>query len=418
VADSGSAHRKSHGKLKSVLRRFDFGSGRNRLFGRCGKRRRANATAAAARLERIGIAAIIKGIFMRSVDVGRGIFSFSNSAVLILLLALVSAPALAVQASSDAGKPLATIDGKAITMEDVESLAAKELSMAEAQYRKEKFRITGQAVNQIVSRRLLEAEAAARHMSVEQLLAEARVEPVSDEDVTRFYEQNKARVDASGKSKEENLAEVRSYLQKQNQATARQALLGGLEKKHDIVILLEPPRVAVAATGPARGPADAAVTIVEFSDFECPFCMRLQNSLAQVMEKYGDRVRLVYRQFPLSFHPDAQKAAEASLCANDQGQFWAMHDAMFADQKGLGIEELRKKAAKLGLNAKAFDDCLDSNKHAATIASDTEDGKTLGVTGTPTVFINGISMSGAQPFDALAKVIDNELQSKKPSAGK
>jgi protein-disulfide isomerase len=355
---------------------------------------------------------------MRSVDFRRGLFSFPMAGGTILLLALCATPVLAAQPSSDAGKPLATVDGKAITMGDVESLAAKELRMAEAQYQKEKFRITGQAVNQIVSQRLLEAEAAARNVTVEQILAEARVEPVSDEDVTRFYEQNKARVDASGKSKEENLASVRSYLQGQSQAAARQTLLGSLQEKHDIVILLEPPRVTVAATGPARGPADAAVTIVEFSDFECPFCMRLQNSLEQVMKKYGDQVRLVYRQFPLSFHPHAQQAAEASLCANDQGKFWALHDAMFADQKGLGIDGLRKKAAKLGLDATAFDDCLDSNKHADTIASDTEAGKALGVTGTPTVFINGISMSGAQPFDALAKVIDSELQSKKPAAGK
>jgi protein-disulfide isomerase len=355
---------------------------------------------------------------MRSVDFGPGLFNVPMAAGAILLLALCGAPALAAPASSESGKPLATVDGKAITLGEVESLAAKELRMAEAQYQKEKFRITGQAVNQIVSQRLLEAEAAARNVSVQQLLAEARVEPVSDEDVTRFYEQNKARVDASGKSKEENLANVRSYLQGQNQATARQTLLGSLEEKHDIVILIEPPRVTVAAIGPARGPANAAVTIVEFSDFECPFCMRLQNSLEQVVKKYGDQVRLVYRQFPLSFHPHAQQAAEASLCANDQGKFWAMHDAMFADQKGLGIDELKKKAATLGLNAKAFEDCLDSNKHADSIASDTEDGKALGVTGTPTVFINGISMSGAQPFDALAKVIDSELQSKKPSPRK
>jgi protein-disulfide isomerase len=352
---------------------------------------------------------------MRSTVFRPGLSRFSLSAGTFLFFALCGHSALAVQAHVE-DSPLATVDGKAITMTDVESVAADELRAANMQYQKEYFRITEQAVNQIVARRLLEAEASARHMSVEQVLAEAKVEPVSDEEVARFYEQNKAQIEASGKPKEQNSAEVRSYLENQSQAKARQALLAGLQQKHAIVMLLEPPRVEVAGTGPARGPANAAVTIVEFSDFECPFCMRLQASLAQVVEKYGDRVRLVYRQFPLSFHPDAQKAAEAALCANDQGQFWAMHDAMFADQKGLAVDELKKKAAKLGMKAAAFDACLDSDKHAATIAADIKDGSAVGVTGTPTVFVNGISMSGAQPFEAIAKVIESELQSRKNSA--
>ena len=168
----------------------------------------------------------------------------------------------------------------------------------------------------------------------------------------------------------------------------------------------------MAATGPSKGPANAPITIVEFSDFQCPFCSRVNPTLAQVREKYGDKVRIVFRQFPLSFHQQAQKAAEASLCAGDQGKFWELHDAMFADQQALGVDQLKTKAAGLGVNAEQFNQCLDSGKHAATVQADLKDGSAAGVSGTPAMFINGRFLSGAQPLNEITKVIDDELARK------
>jgi len=157
------------------------------------------------------------------------------------------------------------------------------------------------------------------------------------------------------------------------------------------------------------------VTIVEFSDFECPYCSRVIPALEQVLDTYGDQVRLVFRQFPLNnIHPNAQKAAEASLCANDQGKFWEMHDLMFKEQRSLELEQLKEKAARLELDVEAFNECVDSSKYAEAVMSDQEAASRVGVSGTPALFINGRFLSGAQPYEQLAVVIDAELASREP----
>lgn len=169
-------------------------------------------------------------------------------------------------------------------------------------------------------------------------------------------------------------------------------------------------RVPVAATGPSRGPQTAPVTIVEFADFQCPFCARLQPTLEQLIAKYGDKVRLVFRQFPLQFHTHAQKAAEASLCAWEHGKFWEMHDAMFENQQALYVDSLKAKAAALGLNADAFNSCLDSGKYADQVQRDLDDGAAAGVSGTPAIFINGRFLSGTVPLEQLSQIVDDELR--------
>ncbi|HEV7518200.1 MAG TPA: thioredoxin domain-containing protein, partial [Thermoanaerobaculia bacterium] len=155
----------------------------------------------------------------------------------------------------------------------------------------------------------------------------------------------------------------------------------------------------------------APVTIVEFADFQCPFCFRLQPTLERVKRKYGDKVRIVFRQYPLSFHANASKAAEAALCANDQGQFWQLHDAMFADQQGLAVDGLKAKAAKIaGLRTGQFNSCLDSGKHAEEVKKDLAAGTAAGVTGTPAMFVNGRYISGAVALEDITQVVDDELK--------
>jgi len=163
---------------------------------------------------------------------------------------------------------------------------------------------------------------------------------------------------------------------------------------------------------PSLGKSGAPVTLVEFSDFQCPFCSRVVPTMEQVRAKYGDKVRIVFRQYPLPFHQKAQKAAEASLCASDQGKFWEMHDAMFANQQALAVEQLKAKAAELGLKAEEFNSCIDSGKHAAAIQADMKEGSAAGVSGTPALFVNGRFINGAVPFDQIATVIDDELRRK------
>lgn len=162
---------------------------------------------------------------------------------------------------------------------------------------------------------------------------------------------------------------------------------------------------------PQIGPDNAKVTIVEFSDFQCPFCKRFHDdTLDALIQKYGDKIRIVYRNFPLTtIHPEAQKAAEAAMCANEQDKFWEMHDLIYANQATMSVDLYKQFAEQLGLDTQKFNDCLDSDKFADAIAADQRDGTSYGVTGTPTFFINGWRLVGAQPLASFEALIDKEL---------
>jgi protein-disulfide isomerase len=159
------------------------------------------------------------------------------------------------------------------------------------------------------------------------------------------------------------------------------------------------------------GNPDAPIEIIEYSDFECPFCSRFTDTMKQVVEEYDGQVKVVYRHFPLSFHPNAQKAGEAAECAGEQGKFWPMHDKIFeyAAAKNMSVQIWKDEARKMGLNGAQFDECLDSDKFAAKVQQDALEGQAAGVTGTPGTFVNGTLVSGAVPFAQMKSVIDAAL---------
>ena len=163
---------------------------------------------------------------------------------------------------------------------------------------------------------------------------------------------------------------------------------------------------------PVKGDINAPVTIVEFSDFECPFCERYYSqTYKQIDEQYiqTGKVRYVFRDYPLSFHPDAQKAAEAAQCADDQGKFWEMHDMIFENQHAMGVSNLKSYAEGMGLDTQLFNQCLDSGEYSQEVLDDQQDGARLGVSGTPSFFINGKMLVGAQPFETFKEAIEAEL---------
>ena len=163
---------------------------------------------------------------------------------------------------------------------------------------------------------------------------------------------------------------------------------------------------------PPLGKKDAKVTIVEFSDLQCPYCKRFhEDAFPQLKKEYLDtgKASFSYRQFPLPIHPQAPKAAEAVACANDQGKFWPLIESIFADQAKIQVADLKAKAKALGLNSGTFNSCLDSGEKKPEVDKDAADGTTAGVSGTPTFFINGKMLVGAQPFAAFKAVIDQEL---------
>jgi protein-disulfide isomerase len=168
-------------------------------------------------------------------------------------------------------------------------------------------------------------------------------------------------------------------------------------------------KVDVPADAPSFGPKDAKVTIVEWSDFECPFCSRVGPTLKQIKEAYPKDVRVVFRHQPLSFHANAKPAAEASMAAHEQGKFWEYHDKLFQNQKALDRASLEKYAQELGLDTGKFKAALDSGKFRGKVEADSAAGAAVGANGTPTFFINGREFVGAQPFDNFKRVIDEEL---------
>ena len=191
--------------------------------------------------------------------------------------------------------------------------------------------------------------------------------------------------------------------------------LEDLKAKHHVQVALEAPelpRVEVEAKGPSRGPANAPVTIVEFSDFQCPYCGREVPVIDRILKEYDGKVRLVFRHYPLDFHTFAGKAAEAGACAQDQGKFWELHDKMFSNQGKLAVDDLKGYAKSVGMDASKFDKCLDSGEKKALVEEDMKAGSAAGVNGTPAFFINGVFINGAQPYEQIKQTVDRELKRK------
>jgi len=238
-----------------------------------------------------------------------------------------------------------------------------------------------------------------------------RIKPVTDTDVRTFYVQNSERM--QGRSFEQMSAAIQQYLSDQQQTTAKQDLIAELKKAGPAIrVVMDAPRttVAVNADDPSQGKADAPVTVVEFSDFQCPFCLRVMPTLKDLRAKYGDKMRLVWKDFPLTqIHPQAFVAAQAGNCAREQGKFWEYHDKLFANQSALQPDFLKKYAADAGLDTAKFNQCLDGSKYEARVQDALGTGTKLGISSTPTMYVNGRMINGAQPIEVFQSVIDEEL---------
>ena len=355
---------------------------------------------------------------------GCSIFRHSlHPAILVALAALAFSlswaaatqrSASATLASSDNGGPntiLATIDDHPVTLREVDHKVATQL-----------YDLRKQALDDIINAYLLQQAARRAGVKPDEYVNQqvrASTPRVTAHDAEQFYAEHKAQIDAQTGSRPFSQIEPRLViaLQHQRDQDAQKQLIQKLRAENHISVLLEAPRVSVASAGhPSMGAWSAPVTIIEFSDFQCPFCRAAESSLKQVRQKYGDQVRLVYMDFPLGFHPHAMDAAKAARCAADQDKFWQFHDALFLDQKKLDPDGLSQTAAKVGLDRDKFNTCFSSDKHDAGIRQDMAQGNSLGVTGTPTFFINGRELVGAQPLPKFNEVIDDEIAHPKAPA--
>lgn len=330
---------------------------------------------------------------------------------ILLLFALSIAIALrlpkAKAVQQTGAHEVALAAGRAITEADLEAVIRPQLKQLEAQ----KYQLERDALEQMVGLNLIRSEAKQQNLTPDELVrreADSKAAPVTEADARQAYA---AQADRWKRPFEEVRAHVEQEVRQSRTMQERQAFVRRLREKYPVTILLQPPRTAVSAQGErAKGKPDAPVTIVEFSDFECPFCRRASATIDEVVRKYGNEVRVVFRHLPLrDRHPHAQLAAEASRCAADQGKFWEYHDLLFANQAKLDEAGLLEQARVLKLDAATFKGCLESGKHKPEIERDVQEGLAAGVSATPAFFVNGVFLSGAVPAAAFERAIDDEL---------
>ncbi|MBK7975020.1 MAG: thioredoxin domain-containing protein [Deltaproteobacteria bacterium] len=331
-------------------------------------------------------------------------------------------------AKSDAADVVARVGDAAITRAELEQAAANDLDDLEQR----RYQLLSGYLNRLVQEKLWKAEADNRGTTVDQLRkleVEDKAQPPTSEEVDALLnqEQYKRALDsrlagaADDAEKQKRTQAFRQQIEGRLTMDRRekrmQAFTEELRSKRPVSIALKPPvtkRVDVpVGDSPVRGSASAPVTIVEYSDFQCPFCSREQGVLEQLRQRYGEKVRIVYKHFPLtSIHPNAQKAAEAAECANEKGKFWELHDLLYQNQTALELDKLPGYAQQVGLDPNEMKQCLDSGRMVARVKKDADSAAAVGVTSTPSFFVNGIKVRGAQPVEYFQGLIDAELGAK------
>jgi protein-disulfide isomerase len=324
------------------------------------------------------------------------------------------------QQKQDPKAPVAKIGAETIKAGELDDSVKKDLAQLDQQYQEQRYQLRRQALESMVRKRAFEAKAKQQNMTPEDYLKsvsqelQAKVPQPADEEIRALYDRAKAggqQLPAFDQVKED----ISRFIRNQKAQAASAEFYEQLKKEMNIEVLLPPyeaPKVAVDASGPSKGPATAPITIVEFSDFECPYCVRAEPTVKELLAKYPGKIKLVYRDFPLPMHARAPKAAEAAHCAGDQGKYWEMHEKLFANATKLELTDLKGYARDVGVDGGKFDRCLESGEKAQVVEKNKKAGEDVGVTGTPAFFINGRSLAGAQPLEAFTAIIDQELKGK------
>ena len=307
---------------------------------------------------------------------------------------------------------VATINGnRVITDKELDDVIGSQVFALQERL----FNLRKNALDNLITKIVLEEEARARKVTVEELrnqLTPARVE-IKQSQVDDAYAENAG---ALGNMPEDEAKQrIRLDLESRERLERYRNVLAEMKTKARVVISLAepaPPTLKVSDQGPSRGGStNAAVTIIEFSDFQCPYCKQAATTVRQVLEGYGDKVRLVFKHLPLPIHPEAYKAAQASVCAADQGKFWEYHDRLFGSGN-LSRDALISLAAEIGLGAREFIECLDSESSRATVARDVKESREADIQATPTFLINGKMLKGSRGIEDFKRMIDQEIDRK------
>ena len=305
---------------------------------------------------------------------------------------------------------VASINGEPILEKDFRKGMEGEIYEAEMKVYEIKFN----RLQSMIMDKLMAQDPNKKDLTNEQFIDQyiAKGVKVSDADVEKFI---KDRQIPKEQVNPEIKGRIVDYLTMEAKKKAMDKWIAEKTKKSPVEVYITKPQLPVfdvkVGDAPFKGGADAKVTIVEFSDFQCPFCSKGAQIVSEIEKKYGKKVKLAFKNYPLPFHAQARPAANAAFCAFEQDakSFWKMHDALFADQTKLDPENLKATAKKLGLKAEAFNACVDGNKHMSKVEADMAEGTALGLKSTPTFYVNGKLVMGAQPIEVFSEIIDEEL---------
>jgi protein-disulfide isomerase len=307
---------------------------------------------------------------------------------------------------------VAVVDGREITLGEIDEFSRLRDAKKLFQLNQQLFELRERALNMMLGERLLAREAADAGITVDELVARLRVEPIDEREVDAMVEDARRRGAAIGA--DELRPMIRDYLRDQKRSAARERRIRQLKEEHaragrPIVWNLQPPRVKVpvSAGDPTKG--NGSIEMLQFSDFECPFCQRAQPAIREVLTRYEGKIKMVWKDFPLPIHTHAVGAAVAARCAHEQGKFWQYHDVLFANQQALSAAELRRHAGTVGLDLEQFDACIATGRHQDAIRAELEpDDHPIQVT--PTLLINGRMVTGAVGVEQLAAIVEQELE--------
>jgi len=326
---------------------------------------------------------------------------FKARVVSIGILAAASCASVLAQKSADV---LAVVNQQPITSSDLEQQEGSHLLQSRYQY----YQAERKALDDLIDQRLIEQEAQRQNVSVEDLLKREIDSKLTDpaEDQLQVYYEGMDSKEPYDKMREKILDHIRDL--------RRSKLMAGyvekLRLKSEVVVELAPPSASIQVSDRAgiEGRSDAPIQLVEFADYQCPYCQKVNADLNKLVEDYSGKVSLIYKDFPLPMHPHAEKAAEAARCAGEQGKFWEYHNLLFSDRK-LDLPDLKQQAKSLHLDEDKFDQCLDSGQETASVERDRQEGMKLGLSGTPSFFINGHFFSGAVDYATLRQMVDQQL---------
>lgn len=298
-----------------------------------------------------------------------------------------------------------------ITVTNEELLAPIKAQVYEAE--KKIFDMKMDRVRAVLLKKIMESDPRKKGLTNDEYLRRyiGKGDPVTDQDIEKFI---KSQGFPQSQVNEMFKKRVKDYLKVERKQQAVQEWLTKKSKKDPIEIFIQRPRrpfYEVKVGSSVQTSPNAKVTLVEFSDFQCPYCAKAAETLKQIKKKYGAKVNVVFKHFPLPMHPDAKRASMAAMCALDQGadKFWDFHDWMFAHQQDLKNASIKQQAKKFGLDTSKFNDCVDNNKYLAAVNNDIDQGKELEIRATPTFFVNGKLVSGARSLEDFSEVIDEEL---------